>query len=125
MAEDNVVEFRRGRFVPPPDATVHCYNTVYERAPDGTWKGWLEPLGSRERHHAPELLVRGPTAEGVRRELGTRIAQRIHEVVEAGGDEAAAAFERSYSVPVTKRDIPPVEWPPPAGFHRTLAFLDR
>ena len=109
-------------FLPAPDDVVNCWNTFFQQEENGTWRGWVVPLGEA-KESSSAFLVRGPDATSTRKSLGAAIVVRMGEIEEEEGEEAAQRFQALHSVKRLKKDIPPIDWPPPNGFHETLWFV--
>jgi len=103
--------------MPGPDETVWCMNTTIERQPDGTWRGWVDPLDAS----GPERIrveVSGETADDLRVALFAAIARIEFE----HGPEVAEEWQRAHARPFLARQVPAREWPPSSGIHRGLDF---
>lgn len=105
---------------PDPDEPVWLMNTCYERQPDGTWVGWIEPIESDSASSQERVLeVRGPTAHDAKLLMGERLTMFLDAL---GSEAAEEDFKRRYGRTMLYRHVPPVAWPPHGDSWRLLDF---
>lgn len=101
---------------PGPGATVWLFNETLEQQPDGSWRGWIEPLdGSSER----VMEVVRDTPEEVR-DFWIIEWSRIDQDL---GQEEWDRFRELHAKPFVRESLPPIGWPPTSGRYRKLGFL--